>query len=103
MAARRRTQWTAEFERNLRKLERQLPAPLRRMLRQLGSNLREAQRQIETARADRDARWQKLSKALRGDAAQLLRQLRRAVEPSSRPKTRRARPAGGRARRSRKK
>jgi hypothetical protein len=102
MAARRGSQWTAEFERNLRKVERQLPAPVRRMLRQLGKNLREAQRQIEAARLDRDARWQKLAKQLRGDASRLVSQLRQAVGPA-RPKARRARPAGGRARRSRKK
>jgi DNA-binding protein H-NS len=71
------------------------------MLRQLAKNLREAQRQIEAARAERDARWQRLSKQLRGDAARLLRLLQQLVDPS-RPKTRRARPAGGRARRSRK-
>jgi hypothetical protein len=102
MAARRRTQWTRDWERNLRNLERQLPAPVRRMLRQLGKNLREAQRQIEAARADRDVRWAKLSKQLRGDASRVIRQLRQAALPA-RPKTRRARPARGRARRSRKK
>jgi hypothetical protein len=102
MAARRRTQWTREWERNLRNVERQLPAPLRRMLRQLGKNLREAQRQIEAARADRDLRWSKLSKQLRGDASRLIRQLRQAVGPTG-PQARRARPARGRARRSRKK
>src|SRR5262245_19574001 len=102
MAARRRSQWTAEFERNLRKFERQLPAPVRRLLQQLGKNLREAQRQIEAARAERDARWQKLSRQLRGDAGRLVRQLRRAGAPA-RARTRRARPTSARARRSRKK
>jgi hypothetical protein len=94
MAA-RRSQWTREWERNVRNLERQLPAPLRRMLRQLGKNLREAQRQIEAARVERDARWAKLSKQLRGDASRLMRQLRQAVEPA-RPKARRARTARAR-------
>jgi hypothetical protein len=93
---------TADFERNLRKLERQLPAPVRRMLRQLGKNLRDAQHQVESARAEGDARLRKLQKQLRGDAAQLLRQLRQAVGPSGASASR-ARPAAGRARRSRKK
>jgi hypothetical protein len=110
MAARRGSQWTAEFERNVRKLERQLPAPVRRMLRQLGKNLHDAQRQAEAARAQGEVRLRRLQKQLRGDATrvqkqlrgdatQLVRQLRQAVEP----KTSRARPAAGRARRSRKK
>ncbi len=101
MAARRRAQWTRDWERTLRRLSRQLPAPLRRMLRQLGKNLHEAQRQIEAAGAERDARWRKLQKQVRGDAARVLRQLQGAVG-ASRSKTRRARPAGGRARRARK-
>jgi len=99
MAA-RRSPWTRDWERNLRSLERQLPAPVRRMLRQLGKNLRDAQRQLDAARVDRDARWQKLTKQLRGDATKLLRQVRGTVAPA-RPKTRRARPAAGRARRAR--
>ena len=42
MAARRRSQLTADFERNLRKLERQLPAPVRKRLRQLVKSLQDA-------------------------------------------------------------
>jgi len=98
MSARRRSRM--DWDRNLAKLERQLPAPLSRMLRDLIKNLREAQRQLEKARAERDARWQKLQTQLRSDAARLLRQLEKAVEPP-RQKTRRARPRkSGRARRS---
>ena len=96
MAARRRSPST-DFERNLRSLEKQLPAPVRRLLRQMGKNLREAQRQLEAARADRDARWNKLQKQMRKDATQLVRQLRAAVVPAG--KARRARPTSGRARR----
>ena len=89
-----------DWERNLARLRRQLPAPLSRMLRDLLNNLREAQRQLEKARAERDVRWQKLQTQLRSDAARLLRQLEKAVEPPRR-KTRRARPRkSGRARRS---
>jgi hypothetical protein len=102
MAARRRSQQTGDLERNVRKLGRQLPAPVQRILRQLARNLREAQRQIDAARAERDVRWRKLQKQLRGDAARLLRQLRQAVGPA-RTSARRARPAGGRARSARKK
>ncbi|MEN8161473.1 MAG: hypothetical protein ABFS41_15495 [Myxococcota bacterium] len=96
MAARRRRA-SNEFERNLRNLEKQLPAPVRRVLRQLQRNLREAQRQIDAARAERDARWNKLQKQLRSDAMQLARQLRAALAPLE--TTRRARPTRGRARR----
>ena len=96
MAARRRSA-SNDFERNLRSLEKQLPAPVRRVLRQMGKNLRDAQRQLEAARADRDARWNKLQKQMRKDATQLVRQLRAAVAPAG--KTRRARPTSGRARR----
>jgi DNA-binding protein H-NS len=91
-----------DWERNLKRLERQLPAPIARLMRELVKNLREAQRQLEAARSDREARWQKLQTQLRRDAARLLRQLEKAVEPP-RPKTkaRRARPRkSGRARRS---
>ena len=89
-----------DWERNLARLRRQLPAPLARLLRDLIENLREAQRQLEKARTERDVRWQKLQTQLRSDAARLLRQLEKAVEPPRR-KTRRARPRkSGHARRS---
>ena len=89
-----------DWERNLARLKRQLPAPLSRMLRDLLANLREAQRQLEKARAERDVRWQKLQTQLRRDAARLLRQLEKAVEPPRQKKARRARPRkSGRARR----
>jgi DNA-binding protein H-NS len=98
MPARRRS--GSDWERSLARLQRQLPAPLSRMLRELMRNLREAQRQLDAARRERDARWQKLQTQLRKDAAGLLRQLEKAVEPS-RGKTRCARPRkSGRARRS---
>jgi DNA-binding protein H-NS len=85
------------WEANLTRLERQLPAPIARLLRDLVKNLREAQRQLEAVRAEREARLEKLQHQLRRDAARLLRQLEKAVEP----KTRRARPRKrGRARRS---
>jgi malate synthase len=100
MAARRSTTWTGEWERGLRRLERQLPAPVRRMLRDLAKSLRDAQRQLEAARKDRDQRWRKLQKELRGDAGRLVRQLERAVMPRGAQKTRRARPRRRRARRS---
>ena len=87
---------TRDWERNLGRLERQLPAPLGRMLRDLVKNLREAQRQLEAARAERDKRWQKLQTQLRSDAARMLRQLEKRVEP--RPKARRARPRKPRTR-----
>jgi hypothetical protein len=93
MPARRRT---GDWERNLGRLERQLPAPLRRMLRDLVRNLREAQRQLDAARAERDKRWQKLQTQLRSDAARMLRALEKRVEPG--PKTRRARPRKRRTR-----
>jgi len=86
MPARRSRDW----ERNLERLTRQLPAPLGRMLRDLVANLREAQRQLEAARSERDKRWQKLQTQLRSDAARMLRMLERRVEPRAR--TRRARP-----------
>jgi hypothetical protein len=96
MAARRRI--AVDWERNLKRLERQLPEPVARLMRDLVKNLREAQRQLEAARAERDARWKKLQLQIRRDAARLLRQLEKAVEP---PKARRARPRkSGRARRS---
>ncbi len=89
-----------DWEKNLARLERQLPAPVARLMRELVKNLREAQRQLEAARVERDARWQKLQTQLRSDAARLLRQLEQAVEPR-RPKARRARPRkSGRARQS---
>jgi DNA-binding protein H-NS len=97
MAARKRRTATTDFERNLRSLEKELPAQVRKVLRQMGKNLREAQRQLEAARAERDARWNKLQKQMRKDATQLVRQLREAVSPPQ--KTRRARPTSGRARR----
>ena len=97
MPARKRS---IDWERNLQRLERQLPAPIRRLMRELVKNLREAQRQLEAARSEREARWQKLQTQLRRDAARLLRQLEKAVEPP-RQKARRARPRkSGRARRS---
>jgi len=91
-----------DWERNLQRLERQLPAPIARLIRDLVKNLREAQRQLEAARSEREARWQRLQTQLRRDAARLLRQLEKAVEPPrSKTKTRRARPRkSGRARRS---
>jgi hypothetical protein len=96
MPARRSSDW----ERNLKKLERQLPAPVARLMRDMAKNLREAQRQLEAARSERDARWKKLQTQLRRDAAKLLRQLEKAVEPPrSKSKTRRARPKRGPARR----
>ncbi len=96
----RRGSKAKDWEHNLERLERQLPAPVARLMRQLVKNLREAQRQLEAARVERDARWQKLQTQLRRDAARLLRQLEKAVEPP-RPKTRRARPRKSeRARRS---
>ena len=98
MPARRRSM---DWERNLQRLERQLPAPIRRLMRDLVKNLREAQRQLEAARAERDARWQKLQTQLRTDAVRLLRQLEKAVQPPRQKRTRRARPRkSGRARRS---
>ena len=97
MPARRRS---LDWERNLQRLERQLPAPVARLMRELVRNLREAQRQLEAARAERDARWQRLQTQLRRDAARLLRQLEKAVEPPRQKKARRARPRkSGRARR----
>jgi hypothetical protein len=96
MAARRRST-TTDFERNLRSLEKQLPAPVRRVLRQMGKNLREAQRQLEAARAERDARWATLQTLMRRAAIPLVRQLRAAVAPPQ--TTRRARPTSGGARR----
>jgi len=97
MPARRRS---LDWGQNLKRLERQLPAPIARLMRDLVKNLREAQRQLEAARVERDTRWQKLQTQLRRDAARLLRQLEKAVEPP-RAKTRRARPRkSGRARRS---
>ena len=98
MPARKRS---IDWERNLQRLERQLPAPIARLMRELVKNLREAQRQLEAARSEREARWQRLQTQLRRDAARLLRQLEKAVEPPrSKTKTRRARPRkSGRARR----
>ena len=81
---------SSDWERTLGRLGRQLPAPIARMLRDLVKNLREAQRQLDAARSERDARWQKLETRLRGDAARMLRQLEKRVGP--RPKARRARP-----------
>jgi DNA-binding protein H-NS len=83
---------SVDWERSLDRLERQLPAPVRRLLRQLVRNLQQAQRQLERARAERDVRWQKLQTQIRRDAARLLRQLERAVEPPAPRKARRARP-----------
>ena len=80
-----------DWERNLGRLRRQLPAPLARMLRDLVRNLREAQRQLETARAERDVRWQKLQTQLRSDAARLLRQLEKASSRARRKRVARAR------------
>ena len=97
MPARRRI---LDWERNLKRLERQLPAPIARLMRELVKNLREAQHQLEAARSERDTRWQKLQTQLRRDAVRLLRQLEKAVEPP-RQKARRARPKKtGRARRA---
>jgi hypothetical protein len=87
MPARRRS---TDWERNLGRLERQLPSPMRRVLREIVRNLRAAQRQLDAARAERDARWKKLQTQLRSDAARLLRQIEQRVDP--RPKARRARP-----------
>ena len=69
-------------------------------MRELVRNLREAQRQLEAARAERDARWQKLQTQLRSDAVRLLRQLEKAVgrRVRSRKRVARARESG-RARR----
>ena len=99
MPARRRSM---DWERNLQRLERQLPTPIARLMRELVKNLREAQRQLEAVRSEREARWGKLQTQLRRDAARLLRQLEKAVEPPrAKTKTRRARPRkSGRARRS---
>ena len=100
MPARRRSTST-DWERNLQRLERQLPAPIARLMRELMRNLREAQRQLEAARSERDVRWKKLQTQLRSDAARLLRQLEKAVEPRRQKKARRARPKkSGRTRRS---
>ena len=44
MPARKRS---IDWERNLQRLERQLPAPIRRLMRELVKNLREAQRAVE--------------------------------------------------------
>ena len=97
MPARRRS---LDWEGNLKRLERQLPAPIARLMRDLVKNLREAQRQLEAARSERDVRWKKLQTQLRSDAARLLRQLEKAVEPPRQKKVRRARPRkSGRARR----
>ena len=82
MAARRRSQLTADFERNLRKLERQLPAPVRKRLRQLVKSLQDAQQQLEAARASGEARLHRLQRQLRGDATKIQRQLRGDAAPS---------------------
>ena len=72
------------FEANLKSLERQLPAGLARGVRELRKNMKDLERQIDKARAEREARWHKLETQIRKDAARALRRLEHAIEPPKR-------------------
>lgn len=67
----------------LTQLERRLPRNLRGMVKDLRKNLGDLQKQVDKARADRDARWRKIETQVRRDTVRLLRRIEKAVAPAA--------------------
>lgn len=68
---------------SLQQLERRVPQNLRPTVRQLRRGLRDLQKQLERARAERDARWTRIETQVRKELASFLRRIEKAVEPST--------------------
>ena len=58
-------------EGNLKELERQLPKNLGKLVRDLRGNLKDLEKQIDKARKDREARWDKVEKQIRKDTGKV--------------------------------
>jgi hypothetical protein len=82
------------FDANLKSLEKQLPPRLAKGVRELRKNMKDLERQIDKARADRQARWHDLETQIRKDAAKALRRLEQAIEPKRKKAAARKKAAG---------
>jgi hypothetical protein len=67
----------------LKQIEGRLPANLKPMVRQLRQLVRDLQKQIDRARAERDARWNRIETQIRKETVSILRRLEKAVQPSA--------------------
>lgn len=66
----------------LKQIESRLPANMKPVVRQFRQLVRDLQKQIDRARAERDARWGRIETQIRKEAVSILRRLEKAVEPS---------------------
>jgi len=83
MAARKKASASKRFQAGLRDLEKRLPRNLQSAVRDMRANLRVFQRQLERARLDRDARWQKIQTQMRRDIVRLLQRIEKALSPNA--------------------
>jgi TolA-binding protein len=83
----------------LAELEKRLPGNLKGRVRDLRRNLKDFQKQIDKARAEREARLQRLADQVRRDVAKLLKQLEKAVRPPAKGKAARKKPTAKKSRR----
>jgi hypothetical protein len=77
----------------LKQIEARLPANVKPVVRQLRQLVSDLQKQIDRARAERDARWSRIETQLRREAVSILRRLEKAVQPSGARKTSRKKTA----------
>lgn len=77
--ARERSRQT--IDEGLAQLEKQVPKNLRGIVKDLRKNLKNVQKQIDQARSEREARWERLERQMRSEAASMLRRLEKAIEP----------------------
>lgn len=85
--ARARSRARSAIDDGLADLEKQLPGNLKKLVRDFRKNLKDLQRQMDKARAEREARWEKRADRLRRDAAELLKRLEKGVRPPTRKKS----------------
>lgn len=78
---------TDTLNESLQQLERRAPQNLKPTVRQLRRGLRDLQKQLERARTERDARWNRIETQVRKELASFLRRVEKAVEPTSARRT----------------
>ncbi len=81
MAARKKVSASKRIQAGLRDLEKRMPRNMQSAMNEARANLRKFQHQLERARKNRDARWQKVQTQMRRDVVRLLQRLEKAVAP----------------------
>ena len=81
----------------LKELEKQSPKGMQTLVKDFRKNVRTLEKQIESAQAQREARWERFENEVRRDVAKLLRRLEKSVSAGTSKKTAGRRPAGKKA------